>query len=466
MTTPSLDQSQGQASSSQLVQTVAPEPAQPVQPPTVPAPRRWAQRLAWSIVFTGTAIASALGGGLLATTTPLPGWLSSDNTAQPLDLGELWQSGFRYRVTRPVNIVLMGIDEVRTADQSEPDDLLAGRTDTLLLARINPEAGKLSVLSIPRDTRVEIPGEGTTKINHANLVGGPEAVAETIQANLGPVPIDRYVRVGTGAFKELVDLVGGVQVYVPKRMVYTDHSQGLYIDLQAGWQTLNGDQAEQFARFRADAQGDIGRVQRQQMLLKALRERLTSPRIIPRLPQIIRVMLRYIDTNLSLEEVLALVTFSLELDSDSLQMVMLPGRFSETGEYNASYWILDDDASQQVMNDFFGLETVALLSNRNNRAVSQLRIAVQNASGNEDVATEVARLLRQQGFENVYVVADWPGTVRQTQVVAQRGDIHSAGVITSVLGMGEVMADSTGNIESDLTIRVGKDWSSITSGTR
>jgi anionic cell wall polymer biosynthesis LytR-Cps2A-Psr (LCP) family protein len=133
-----------------------------------------------------------------------------------------------------------------------------------------------------------------------------------------PVPIDRYVRVGTGAFEELVDLVGGVQIYVPKRMVYTDHSQGLYIDLQAGWQTLNGDQAEQFARFRGDAQGDIGRVQRQQMLLKALRERFTSPRIIPRLPQIIRVMLRYVDTNLSLEEVLALATFSLELDSDSL----------------------------------------------------------------------------------------------------------------------------------------------------
>ncbi len=463
MTTPSLDPAKGQVSSSQLVQTVAPEKPQESLPTPAATVRGWGQRIAWSIVFAGTAIASALGGGLLATTTPLPGWLSSDSS-QPLNLGELWQSGFRYRVTRPVNIVLMGVDEVRTADQSEPDDLLAGRTDTLLLARINPEAGKLSLLSIPRDTRVEIPGQGMAKINHANLVGGPQSVAETIQANLGPVPIDRYVRVGTGAFKELVDLVGGVQIYVPKRMVYTDHTQGLYIDLQPGWQTLTGDQAEQFARFRGDAQGDIGRVQRQQMLLKALRERLTSPRNIPRLPQIIRVMLRYVDTNLSLEEVLALATFSLELDSDSLQMVMLPGRFSETGEYNASYWILDEDASQQVMNDFFGLDTVALLSNRNSRAVSQLRIAVQNASENPDRAREMARFLRQQGFENVYVVADWPGTVRQTEVIAQRGDVHSAGVVTSVLGVGQVVADSTGNIESDLTIRIGQDWSSTTSG--
>jgi anionic cell wall polymer biosynthesis LytR-Cps2A-Psr (LCP) family protein len=119
--------------------------------------------MAWSVVFAGTAIASALGGGLLATTTPLPDWFSSESS-QPLNLGELWQSGFRYRVTRPVNIVLMGVDEVRIADQSEPDDVLAGRTDTLLLARINPEAGKLSLLSIPRDTRVEIPGKALPRL--------------------------------------------------------------------------------------------------------------------------------------------------------------------------------------------------------------------------------------------------------------------------------------------------------------
>ena len=90
----------------------------------------------------------------------------------------------------------------------------------------------------------------------------------------------------------------------------------MYIDLEPGWQTLNGDQAEQFARFRKDNYGDIGRVQRQQMLLKALRQRLLSPKVLPRLPQIIRVMQQYIDTNLSLEEMLALVGFGLDLDKD------------------------------------------------------------------------------------------------------------------------------------------------------
>lgn len=455
--TPAQESALAIADDPKALQVVEETPAADHTAPPPSALKRWGQRFAWSLVFTGTALSSAVGGALLATTTPLPDWLGHEPAA-PLSLGELWQSGFRYQVTRPVNILVMGIDEVPNAEPGS-EEMFAGRTDTLLLTRIDPDQGKLNVLSIPRDTQVNIPGEGVTKINHANIAGGPELVADTLQANLGPVTVDRYVRVSTGAFREMVDLVGGIEIYVPKRMVYEDQTQGLYIDLQPGWQTLNGDQAEQFARFRADGNGDIGRVQRQQMLLRALRERLTSPTVIPRLPQIIRVMLRYVDTNLTLEEILALSTFALDLPSDGLQMVMLPGRFSAPNEFVASYWIMDPDANQQVMNDFFQLNTVALLSDGESRAVSQLRIAVQNATATPDAAQQVASILRQQGFSNVYVVPDWSGTVRRTQVIAQRGDINSANVVQSVLGTGLVVSESTGDLQSDLTIRVGEDWS-------
>ncbi|WP_008318892.1 LCP family protein [Leptolyngbya sp. PCC 6406] len=420
--------------------------------------KRWSHRIAWTLLFTGTALSAAVAGALIATTTPLPGWLVGESS-EPLSLVDLWQSGFRYRVTRPVNILLLGVDEVPDATPGS-EEVFSGRTDTMLLARFNPDKSTLSVLSIPRDTRVEVPGDGIAKINHANIVGGPEKVAETIQSNLGPVAIDRYVRVNTEGVRELIDLIGGVEVYVPQPMVYEDKTQGLYINLQPGWQTLNGDQAEQFARFRSDGQGDIGRVQRQQILLQALRERLMSPRVIPQLPQMIRVMLRYIDTNLSLEEILALANFSMELGgTDNLRMVMLPGRFSTPEEYIASYWLIDPQASQQVMNEFFQLDTVALLSNTESRAVSQLRIAVQNASDVTNSAQAVARTLRQQGFSNVYVVPAWSGTVRRTEVIAQRGDLNSAQVVQSVLGTGSVVSNSTGDLQSDLTIRVGEDWS-------
>ncbi|MEL7315625.1 MAG: LCP family protein, partial [Cyanobacteria bacterium J06559_3] len=291
------------------------------------------------------------------------------------------------------------------------------------------------------------------------------------QTNLGPAPIDRYVRVSTGALRELVDLLGGVEVQVPQRMVYTDETQGLYIDLEPGWQTLDGDQAEQFARFRSDGNGDIGRVQRQQILLKAIRDRLTHPTVIPRLPEIIRVMLQYVDTNLTVEEVLALVNFAMEVEPDDLHMVMLPGRFSAPEEYVASYWLLEPVATQQIMTQFFqldeitllSLDEIALLSDTDRRSLTGLPIAVQNASGEDNVARDVAAYLREEGFRDVYVVPDWFGEIQRTQVIAQRGDIDSAETIASLLGIGRVISDSTGDLDSELTIRVGRDWTLLQS---
>lgn len=418
---------------------------------------RLGRGLLWSGVFLGTAVTSAVVGATVALMLPLP-WTDQTTQSEPASLVDLWQAGFRYQVSRPVTILVMGTDAVLDGEQPADTAAFGGRTDTLLLVRIDPEENKLNVLSIPRDTRVTIPGYGMDKINQANVDGGPELVAQTIAYNLGNVAIDRYVRVNTDAFRELVDLVGGVEVMVPQRMEYEDRTQGLYIDLYPGWQVLNGDQAEQFARFRRDANGDIGRVQRQQMLLKAFRERLSNPTVIPRLPQAIRVVQRHVDTNLSLEEMLALANFGLELESADLQMVMLPGRFSSPTEYIASYWLPDWERSAPIVQDFFATDTLALLADSDTRYVADLNIAVQNASGSPQVGAAVARYLRQNGFNRVYVVADWPLPIPHSQVVAQQGDRDSAATVQSVLGLGEVAAESTGDLSSDITIRVGEDW--------
>jgi LCP family protein required for cell wall assembly len=409
-------------------------------------------------VFVGTAAASAVLGALAALTLPLPDFFGVE-ASPAASLGDLWQAGFRYQVTRPVTILVMGIDEVPNASPSSAESF-AGRTDTLLLVRIDAEGGTVNVMSIPRDTRVQIPGYGMDKINQANVLGGPELVAQTIAYNLGNIQIDRYLRVNTAAFRDIVDLVGGIEVNVPKRMEYTDRTQGLYIDLYPGWQTLNGDQAEQFARFRQDS-GDIGRVQRQQILLKALRERLTNPTVVPKLPQAIRVMQRYVDTNLTLEEMLAIANFGLEIEANQLQMVMLPGRFSTPAEYSASYWLPNWEASAGIVQNFFEAEGVGLYADASQqRYVADLTVAVQNASGNPDQAAAVAAYLRENGFSNVYVIEDWPGTLTRTEVVAQRGDLDSARLVESLLGVGQSLAESTGDLNSEITIRVGQDWGS------
>jgi LCP family protein required for cell wall assembly len=291
------------------------------------------------------------------------------------------------------------------------------------------------------------------------VLGGPELVAQTLGYNLGNIQVDRYVRINTSAFREIVDLVGGIEVNVPSRMEYTDRTQGLYINLYPGWQTLNGDQTEQFARFRHDGNGDIGRVQRQQMLIKALRERLTNPIVITKLPQAIRVAQRYVDTNLTLEEMLAIANFGLEIDQSQLQMVMLPGRFSTPAEFNASYWLPDWEASASVVQTFLKADGVGIYAdNSQDRYVADLSIAVQNASGDPEQAASVARYLRESGFNNVYTTVDISGTLARTEVVAQRGDIDSAHMVESLLGVGRTVSESTGDLGADITIRVGQDW--------
>ena len=422
------------------------------------------KRAFWGAVFGVTALTAAGLGAIAVLAFPFPRQISGETVAPPLS--DLWRSGFRYQVSRPVNILVMGLDEARDVDGAQPEDLV-GRTDTMLLVRVDPEQEVVNILSIPRDTQVEIPGYGVDKINQANFEGGAELAAQTVIHNFNEVEIDRYVRVSTVAFKEIVDLVGGVEVFVPKAMEYEDQTQGLYIDLKPGLQTLDGDEAEQFARFRQDSYGDIGRVQRQQVLLKALRQRITSPAVLPKLPQIIRVLQTHIDTNLSAEEILALAGFGLDLEGQDLQMVMLPGRFSSPEEYQASYWLADQTASSELMRTYFDAQPAELVADAvgttyydppSDRTVSSLAIAVQNATDDPYASYSMAEYLREQGFYNVYVMPDWSGINPETAVVAQRGDLGSAQAVRSTLDLGQIVSDSTGDIDSDLTIRVGEDW--------
>ncbi|HBB35415.1 MAG TPA: LytR family transcriptional regulator [Cyanobacteria bacterium UBA8803] len=417
--------------------------------------KRYVRWFFWSAAFVLTATISATLGATVALLTPLSPFIIPHN---PIfgSKGNLWRQGFPYDLARPVNILVMGIDRVPDVPKSSPD-VFAGRSDTMLLVRLDSREKSVKMLSIPRDTQVEIPGVGIAKINDANVEGGPALAARVTSHTLNDVPIDRYVRVTTDAFRELVDLVGGVEVFVPYQMKYKDVTQNLNIDLEQGWQTLNGDQAEQFARFRKDQYGDIGRVQRQQILLKALRQRLVSPTVLPRLPQVIRVMQQYVDTNLSIEEMLALVGFGLDLQPDDFKMVLLPGRFSSPKEYKASYWLMDSAGKDRVMQEYFQ-QNPDWSSSDVRRSPDRLRIAIQNATDDPELAHRVAKYLAEKDFHNVYIVRDWPDRLQQTQIIVQQGDLKAATAVKRVLGIGKVEASSVGDLESDLTIRVGEDW--------
>ncbi|NEQ97202.1 MAG: LCP family protein [Cyanothece sp. SIO2G6] len=482
----------------------------------------------WSGAFVVTAIASATVGIVLGLTIPISD--STSEQTQPESIAELWRKGVRHQLVRPVNILVLGIDQVPTTDRpeslldrdgdatvastthhpeftsdlasvssldaepldAEPLDAepgpfsdttsavdlerLAGRSDAMLLVQLDPDENTVNVMSIPRDTQVQFPEEvGVTKINHANLVGGPRLAAAVVSHNLGGMEIDRYVRVSTVVFRDLVDAVGGVEVTVPVPMQYTDQTQGLYIDLEAGKQVLMGDEAEQFARFRGDALGDIGRVQRQQQLIGALRDRLMSPTIIPRIPGIVQLLREHIDTNLTPEEFLAILNFSLDMERDNFRMVMLPGTFSQE-EYVASYWLIDRPAVNQILEDYFQVQPSQLVAQvgldqsfdqpidaelsaeERDRALKSLRIAVQNASSDPAATGKLIRYLQSAGFTQVYRVGSLDETQLDTQIIVQRGNLRGAERLAQTMGQGEIVSASIGDLASDLTIRIGNDW--------
>lgn len=413
----------------------------------------------WGLAFGVTATVATSLGITLGIFAPLP-FVGSEQ--QTRSLTDIIQKFAVYKMTRPVNILVMGVDRVPDAPKDSPAGL-NGRSDTLLLLRLDPSDSSVKMLSIPRDTHVNNPFLSIDKINQANADGGAALAADVVSSTLDGVKIDRYVRVTTEAFRKLVDLVGGVEVFVPKKMHYKDVTQRLEINLEPGLQTLNGEQAEQFVRFRQDENGDIGRVQRQQLLLKAVRQRLTNPSILPRLPEMMSVMKNYVDTNINWEEMLALANFGLNLQQTDIKMVMLPGRFSQMGEFDGrSYWVVDEEKRDRLMQQYFGVEVKEIAKETENDSTTSVRIAIQNASGQSNMSNHAAAYLRKLGFRNIYLVRDWPDTQTKTQIIVQKGDLKAAEKLQSALGMGTIEPASIGDIESDLTLRVGEDWTPST----
>ena len=417
--------------------------------------------------FTGVAMLSATAGALLAVSLSSTPLLQSKLTAAEEAIfnkrGSISRSTMRMpELTRPVNILVLGskvlasdLPKLPQGDRGyELIDSFDGPTDTMLLLRFDPEAQKLKVLSIPRDTRTYIEGQGLTKINAANAYGGPALAAKATSELLEGVGIDRYVRVNVQGVQSLVDALGGVTVYVPQNMKYQDDSQHLYINLKQGKQHLNGDKALQFMRFRYDKLGDIGRVQRQQILMRALMEQALNPATLARLPKILEVVRSHIDTNLSVEELVALVGFGAQIDRSKVQMLMVPGEFNGTGQREISYWLPDRRRIQQLAAQHFDQ------GDRDHTTIdpAYLRVAIQDSTGKPGAVEAMVTSLKKAGYQNISVDDAWREPLRITRIVAQQGDDSTANALRKSLEIGEVRVESTGSLTSDVTIQLGQDW--------
>ena len=255
------------------------------------------------------------------------------------------QSGMQ-RPEDYMHIMVMGVDR-------RSDDV--GRSDTLMTVTIDKTQGKAEILSLPRDTRVAIEGNGYDKINHAYAYGGSSLTRKTVESLLG-VPMDYYVLIDVKAFERIIDAMDGVDIDVEKRMYYEDpwdDNGGLVIDLYPGMQHMDGGKAIQYVRYR-DGEGDIGRISRQQHFMKAVMEKMLSPAILPKLPQLMEEVQSAVETDMPLTEMVSLAQLLPTIREQGMESVMVPGTPAFLDDI--SYWLPNIMQLREIVAQQMGTE--------------------------------------------------------------------------------------------------------------
>jgi len=279
------------------------------------------------------------------------------------------------------NVLLMGLDYVEGSS----------RSDTMMVASLDPDSGGVKLISIPRDMYVKYPRGDFLRINAAYTRGG-EKLARQVASDLLGLPIHFSVILDYEGFKELVDAIGGIEINVEKKLEYHDTaaSPPLHINIEPGQQVLQGGKALGYIRYRGGG-SDLVRIERQQKFLKALLKQDINLRDWKELKALIDTARKYVKTNLSMVDMYDLGKAFKEIQMEDISMVTLPGRAAMVGEKS----VLQPDivgvreiVAEQVLD-------VDLLTR------SDVQLVVLNGEGGTWLAHNAATKLEKMGFEVV-----------------------------------------------------------------
>ncbi|WP_163100776.1 LCP family protein [Peribacillus alkalitolerans] len=240
------------------------------------------------------------------------------------------------------NVLLLGIDSL--------NEKQASRTDSIMLGQFNTKTNAIRLVSIMRDTYVEIPDHGKHKINAAFSLGGPELLRKTIKQNFD-IDVSYYALVDFKGFEKIVDTLSpsGIEIEVEKKM-----SKNIGVTLQPGIQKLHGKELLGYARFRHDARGDFARVERQQKVIKAVKNEFISVNGISKLPKVIGTVQPYIDTNMKTLMAIGIAK-DIVLNKSDINTLVIPIKdsFTETRAENAGQVLVPDiEKNKKALNDF------------------------------------------------------------------------------------------------------------------
>lgn len=373
----------------------------------------------------------------------------------------------RWNGKQRVNILILGVDQ-------RPGERGPWRTDTMIVVSVDPVSKSVGVLSIPRDLWVEIPGHGEERINAAYVVGelaqfpggGPALAKKTVQDNLGE-PIHYYLRVNFAAFQQVIDLIGGVDVYVEREIndpTYPDMNYGYEpLRIPAGWQHMNGALALKYARTR-HASSDFERAHRQQQVMLAVRDRVTRldllPSLLPRTSEVAEALGSSTQTDLTLDQLVRLAQLASEIDSTHIRTATIDEAMTRswTTPQGASVLVPERD-KMSVLHGLIFTAPVSSGDEAAQLAAESARILVLNGTRTNGMATQAAERLRAQGLR-VDEVGSADRLAAQSLVLYYTGKVVSARVAARTLGLAESAVAPGGDSggEWDIKVIIGTDW--------
>jgi LCP family protein required for cell wall assembly len=374
-----------------------------------------------------------------------------------------------------VYFLLTGLDKREWEEDTGP-----GLTDVIMVAFLDPVDEKAGIISIPRDTWVDVPEFGFYKINQAFSLGeaygypggGPGILMDTA-SDLLDIEIDYYVQVDFQAFVVLVDAFDGVLVNVPAEILVWPNAEmeGDKKRLEPGIQVLPGNLALGYVRTRDTLEGDFGRTKRQQQVLVGLQKKIFStdylPRLIPQLPSLYRELATHVETNLSLNQIISLGWKFKDINPQSVQTKVIREPMVESGINDRDQYVLYPDTAairlkwveMQEIDATPIPEPTEELSLEESAVQENASVAVYNGTSSPGLASETAEFLIAGGI-NVTEVGNSDKFKDQTTIYDYSGRPHTVQLILNTMNISrtQLYHRSDPTVVEDIVIILGADW--------
>jgi len=354
--------------------------------------------------------------------------------------------------TEPFNLVIFGSD---ARDPSEND-----LTDTIIVARVDPVQQELWMVSIPRDTRVEVPEYGAIKINSAYVYGGPEMAIQAVE-DVSGVDIDYFITINFWGFESIIDSMGGVYIDVPiaindSRADFTPDGRASRI--APGFQNLDGAHALTFVRHRAGyADGDIGRTRAQQLFFRALIEQLGDVPVT-RMPGIANSLADNVVTNFTPLQLMQLGREMRGISTDYFHATTLPG------EWRSPFVWLDEVGAQEIWDNFgvgpFESDEDEERLGELTVIPSEVTLTVRNGTMRVGIAGEAASILRARGFIVGEIGNTGDQTVYDENLIVHSNNREKAELVARFMPDNTRIIQARGmfNFDSDVLVILGSEW--------